>query len=355
MEVIDIIRIYDKDSSVEWNNIVKSFNNWDVYYLGEYAVPLMLHGDGEPYLIYYNDGTDRFCYVVMQKDIANDIRFANQLEKGKLYDWETPYGYGGPLSDSPITEYGTARFQKELAEYCDSRGVISQFARFHPLLENYGLLPALFEKSYMWDTVYIETKNPQQIMADMDSKNRNMIRKAAKNGISIRRCDISDIEAFIPMYEGTMNRNAATEYYDFAADYYESLKQMRDNACIFYAFFEGRAISASIMLYNERFMHYHLSGSDADYRSLSPNNLLLYEAACWASGQGIERFHLGGGMAPDDSLFGFKKQFSKNGRSKFMIGRTIFNETAYRRLLDIRRHVDSSFDMDNGHLIQYRG
>ena len=78
---------------------MKSFEHWDIYYLYEYAYSFMLHGDGDIKLIYFEHLGERFCYVVMQKDIADSEKFAGIIEKKKYYDWETPYGYGGPLGD----------------------------------------------------------------------------------------------------------------------------------------------------------------------------------------------------------------------------------------------------------------
>ena len=106
---------------------------------------------------------------------------------------------------------------------------------------------------------------------------------------------------------------------------------------------------------DSNFIHYHLSGSDWEYRKYSPNNLLLYEVACWANKKGIKKMHLGGGMSANDSLFGFKKQFNKNGRVKFYIGRTIFDSEKYKYLMEIRSKSDDKFDMNNNYMIQYRG
>ena len=68
----------------------------------------------------------------------------------------------------------------------------------------------------------------------------------------------------------------------------------------------------------------------------------------------MSKLHLGGGMAPDDSLFGFKKQFNKNGRREFWVGRGIFDPAAYQELLALRKSADPAFDPDNGFMIQYR-
>ena len=151
-----------------------------------------------------------------------------------------------------------------------------------------------------------------------------------------------------------MKKNSADEYYYFDESYFRSQIELKENACFFYALREGHPIAAAIVYYNDRFMHYHLAGSYSEYRKFAPSNLLLYEAACWASGQGIKKFHLGGGMTQDDSLFGFKKQFNKFGRLPFVIGRTVFDNEKYRALLEMRKKLDPDFDENNGRMIQYR-
>jgi hypothetical protein len=63
---------------------------------------------------------------------------------------------------------------------------------------------------------------------------------------------------------------------------------------------------------------------------------------------------LGGGLSENDSLFGFKKQFNKNGRLPFYVGRTIFIRSVYDYLLGVRKQLDAEFDPNNDFLIQYR-
>lgn len=314
----------------------------------------MIHGDGEIFLIYFENEKERFCYVVMQNDIADVEPFKGNIESGKYFDWETPYGYGGPLADLEISNISQKIFKSEILDYCNKNGIVSQFVRFHPLLKNYTVLPTVIESRYLRDTIYVDTSNPALIMNNMDSKNRNMIRKAEKNGVNIVKKEITDFEDFLIMYRETMKKNSAEEYYIFNIDYFKSLEAMSDNAFIMYAIYNNIPISASIMYYNDRYMHYHLSGSHIEFRKYAPNNLLLYKAACWASEHGIKQFHLGGGMTSDDSLFAFKKQFNRNGRTSFVVGRTIFNQMVYKELLDIRKGIDSKFDVNNEFMIQYR-
>lgn len=314
----------------------------------------MLHGDGAPYLIDYQDNETHFCYVVMKSDISRFQKFCGNLEEGVLFDYETPYGYGGPLCEGNISEESQKQFLSELIDYAKSEGIVSQFLRFHPLLMNHFLMPLAFETRYLRDTIYIDTESPDLIMKNMDSKNRNMIRKAVKNGVTIERKAISDYAEFLSMYNETMLKDNADDYYIFKKDYFDSQIALENNACIFYAIKDSKPIAGAIMYYNEKYMHYHLAGTHTEYRKFSPSNLMLYEAACWASERGIKQLHLGGGMSADDSLFGFKKQFNKNGRLPFVVGRTIFDNTKYNSLLDLRKSINPMFDTENNRMIQYR-
>lgn len=349
-----MLEIITADKRENWNSIVKSFNNWDIYYLNEYAVAFQLHGDGVPLLIYYHDDESRFCYVSMRSDISDSNLFADRLSRGTFYDLETPYGYGGPLSNGIITEKSQIMFLKQIKEYSIKKGIVSQFVRFHPVLENHDSAPLVFDTKYLRDTIYIDTASPDLILSNMDSKNRNMVRKAKKNSIQIIRKSIGEYGDFLVMYEETMAKNNASAYYTFNKDYFEYQKELNDYACIFYAVKDSMPIAAAIMYYNKMFMHYHLAGTHTEYRALSPNNLLLFEAACWASERGIKKFHLGGGMSQDDSLFAFKKQFNKKGRLPFVVGRTILQPDKYDYLLGIRKELNSSFDENNSRMIQYR-
>lgn len=314
----------------------------------------MLHGDGTPMLIAWEDNGCRLCYVVMEKDIADCSSFDQKLNKKKYFDWETPYGYGGPLIEGVLSIEQQKLFLMELKDYCCARNIVSQFIRFHPLFGNHVVMPLCIESRYLRDTIYIDLTTSDIITANMDTKNRNMVRKAKKSGVTIKRVSIENYQEFIDIYNETMMKDNADEYYIFKEEYFKSLKMMKDNACIFYSEYEKMPISGAITFYNDQYMHYHLAGTRTEFRKFSPSNLLLYEAACWGSTHGIKMFHLGGGMTADDNLFLFKKKFNKNGRLPFVVGRTIFNTDAYTILCQLRKKIDNSFDENNNYMIQYR-
>ena len=45
--------IYTLEQAEEWDCVVHSFSNYDVYYLSNYVRAFQLHGDGEPLLLFY--------------------------------------------------------------------------------------------------------------------------------------------------------------------------------------------------------------------------------------------------------------------------------------------------------------
>lgn len=347
--------IITTEKEEQWNTIIKSFSDWDIYYLCQYNKSLELHGDGQAYLIYFEKGDSRICYIVVQKDISNFKYLTEYIERNTCFDWETPYGYGGPLEKGKIDKEFLQNFMQELTEYCKKHHIVSQFLRFHPLLENYKNWEEVFEVSYLKKTIFIDTSEEALIMKNMDTKNRNMIRKAIKNEIIIQIEEEEHIEEFIAIYEKTMKKNHADDYYYFNRDYFQYIfSAMKGQIKLFCAYYHGEIISAAIFFYNKNYMHYHLSGSLEEYKTLAPMNLLLYQAAVWANHQGIKKLHLGGGVESEDSLFGFKKQFNKNGKIDFCVGRNIFDIGQYHTLLKIRQNTDNNFKIDNPFMIQYR-
>lgn len=347
--------IITTEEEKQWNDIVKSFSNWDIYYLCQYSKSLELHGDGQAYLIYFEKDKKRICYIVIQKDISKFKYLTECIEADTWFDWETPYGYGGPLEEGGIDREFLEIFMEELTKYGKENHIISQFLRFHPLLENYKHWEEVFEVRHLKNTIFMDTTDEEAIMRNMDTKNRNMIRKAIKNEITIQIEEDQHIEEFISIYEKTMKKNNADNYYYFSKEYFQYIfSAMREQTKLFCAYYQGKIISAAIFFYNKNYMHYHLSGALEEYKILASMNLLLYQAAVWANHQGIQKLHLGGGVGSEDSLFHFKKQFHKNGKIDFCIGKNIFDIEKYNSLLEIRKSRESDFRVDNSFMIQYR-
>lgn len=341
MESFKIINVNEKE---KWKNIIDLFDNADIYYSDGYVNALKIHGDGEPILIYYKNEKFSAVNVAMKRKI-NDIKKLDRILDGEeYYDLSTPYGYGGFIFKGEYLEEDLNEFNKQYINFCLEQKIVSEFVRFHPNSENYILGEKLYETIKLGETVTIELNNENEIWTNIISKNRNMIRKAQKNNVQIKYGhDETLISRFMELYKKTMDRDAATDYYYFKKEYYENLfNDLEGNIEIFYAEYDNKIISASIIMFDKKSknIHYHLSASDYEFRNLAPTNLLLYEVAIWGSKNGYERFHLGGGLgSKEDNLYKFKKSFYKGENTEFYIGKKIFNESIYTKLKDGREET----------------
>lgn len=346
MSFIDTISILE---SKKWNNIVRSFSDHDIYYLSNYLKAFQIHGDGEPELLYYNSSDLRGIYAIMKRDIALFDPFKNILPTNSYFDIITPYGYGGFIFEGNTSHDNLLLFNKVYSDFLKSKNIISDFTRFHPLLNNQNYFRKFSSVIDLGKTISIELQSPAAIWNNFSGKNKNIIRKAKKNNIEIKHGkDWSVLEEFIKIYNSMLKRNNADPYYYFNKNFFNSVKNdLHNNYEIFYACCDNQIISASIILYANNKMHYHLSGTLHEYRSLAPTNLLLYEASCWGIEQGFSSFHLGGGLGSrEDNLFLFKKAFNKKEDHQFSIGKRIPDNNAYLQLVELRRKTDSSFNIN---------
>ena len=121
--------MYSLGQAEHWDAIVRSFQNYDVYYLSGYVKAFQIHGDGEPLLFYYEGEQIRGINVVMKRDIARDIHFSGILPEGQYFDFATPYGYGGWLLEG---EGDPAPLFQIYNDWCRKHGIVSEVVLFHP-------------------------------------------------------------------------------------------------------------------------------------------------------------------------------------------------------------------------------
>lgn len=335
---------YTIEQAEEWDRVARSFRDYDVYHLSGYVKAFRLHGDGEPRLFFYEGEDLRGINVVMMRDLADDPFFAERLAPGEVFDLITPYGYGGWLlegdgSREPLFEaYGG---------WCRDHGVVSEFVRYHPMLENAWKTAPYYDVVDLGNTVAMDLSSPETVWANLTSKNRNMVRKAQKSGVKIYRGQFPQIyRDFKEIYDATMDSDNAREYYYFKDAFYDSVREdLPQEAQVFWAELDGRVIAASIMLNANGYMNYHLSGSLREYQSLAPSNLLLYSAALWGCANGCRSLHLGGGVGSrEDSLYKFKSAFNRGEARQFSIGRRVFLEERYEELTRMKGGIaDENF------------
>lgn len=308
-----------------WNSYLEKFDaeHKDLYYYEEYVK------------LYEVEESEAVCAVCEDENRIMIMPFIRKEIDG-YFDFETAYGYGGPIANVDDREWFVKALE-EMKQYLASEKYVCGFVRFHPLLQNAELCKDSFSVFFDRMTVAIDTKqSEEEIWANqIISKNRNMIRKAEKNDLVYKaEYDFASLDEFIALYDATMKRLNAEEFYFFNAEYYRKFVDMfKDRAFLGTVRKDGQLICAALFMYSEKYGHYHLEGSDHAFSGLAANNLLLWKTALEFHKLGIEEFHLGGGYdsTPENSLFKFKKSFSSNLK-EFHIGKMIFNEEKYKEL-----------------------
>lgn len=342
----NLLTVIDCKDHIRWNSIVESFRENDIYFSYEYFLSSLSVDEGEPILYFFENKHGKIAYPMVKRKIKTETSL-------ELYDITTPYGYGGPLIESHTENNSLIwDFRNTFSEYCKTHHIVSEFVRFHPLLENYSGLQGDLEIIPFSHTVEIKLQQEGDLLNRIPGKTRNMIRKAFKNNVEVKKVKIENyLEEFITMYYATMDRNQAVDYYYFSEDYFkETTKLFGPNVLLFGAFLDNQMIASTLILTKGTSMHYHLAGSIREYQHLGANNALLYVIAQWGEENGMARFHLGGGSSGnEDSLYKFKKSFSTSPSLQFCIGKKIHNLDFYQMLV-----LENEVTENNGFFPLYR-
>lgn len=334
--------VYTLEEAEKWDTIVRSFQDYDIYWLSGYVKTFQVHGDGEPILFLYDDGNTRGINVIMMRDIAKSTSFRYLIEEDCYFDITTPYGYGGWLVEGK--NYNS--LFRTYFDWLEKNNIICEFIRFHPMVKNHELCQEFYETDQLGEVVYMELSSPEVIWNNLTSENRNRIRKSIKNGVRVNNDNSPEIyEQFHRIYDATMERKNAENYYYFSQSFYQSvLTELSQNSRVFWAEKDGEIIAASIMIYANGRMSFHLSGSLEDYNRLAPNNLIMYNAALWGYENGYKTLLLGGGVGSrKDTLLRYKKTFNKGGLSHFYIGKKVINKEIYNYLVTLRKQDGGSY------------
>lgn len=342
-----MMQIFNMNQAKEWDNLVQSFTNYDVYYLSGYVKAFQIHGDGEPQLFYYDEKGLRGIYVYMKRKTAIE----------GVFDSITPYGYGGFLLEGDTSEENVKALWAAYVDRMKEENIVNNFVRYHPVLANAVPMKTCSDVIDLGKTVAMDLTSEEVIWKNIHSKNRNMIRKAEKNGIVIKHGQGLELfDDFIKIYNATMDKDNAEAYYYFKPEFYKSIHEdLKDNYEMFWAEYEGKIIAMSVMIFANGRLNYHLSGSDLQYRNLAPSNLLLYKAAIWGMEKGMKTFHLGGGVGSgEDNLYKFKIAFNRFSDCQFSIAKHIFDQSKYDELVEERASRDTNFDRENKFFPLYR-
>lgn len=347
--MLSVISIDDKE---KWDGIVKSFKDYDVFYLSGYSKAFQLHGDGEPLLFYYDDGSTRAMNIVMKRDIAKTICFKEKLPPNTWFDLTTPYGYGGFWVNGENFE----AINKAYDEFCHERGFVSEFVRFH-LFSEYQSHYSGTSETYSHNVVRSLDLTLDEITREFEYKVRKNLQRASASGLTVEIDTRGErLEDFLEIYYGTMDRRNATESFFFSKQFFETINKLNDNYIYIYVLNAGQVISTELVLYGSENCYSFLGGTNRNFFSMRPNEFLKYEIIKWAKEKGLKQFILGGGYgdnADNDGVYRYKKSLAPKGVYDFYIGKKIFDEEKYAKLVAIRK-AETGIDKASRFFPKYR-
>src|SRR5215213_1977459 len=316
---------FSTNEAEAWLAALKLQPQVDVYLLPQYHQAYEKQGDGTAYAFTARSDNDSFFYPFLLRRIDET-----------WFDIETVYGYTGPLATTTDPAFLNEAWSL-FFDWCRTHKVIAEFIRFNPLLDNTRYVDPSYDVKLNRETVVIKLDcSVDELWNSYPGSQRSKIRKALEGGL---RCEENStpesLVRFQELYRQTMDRVGAADYYYFTSDYLNSLANgLGDKFKLFTVKDSGgKILAAAIFFVFDKFIHYHLGGSNAEARELRPNNLLFHTVAEWGRSLGYNWLHLGGGhsASADDSLLRFKLSFS-GLRRPFHTGQRVHNPEIYESL-----------------------
>lgn len=312
------------DSRSKWLQTYKKLPTFcgKVYYHPDFSCIAELNNEGKACAVYYEDSGGKIFYPFLLKKIPE------HLFSETCYDIETAYGYGGPFVEkAPNID----SYLKSFCLWAQNLNIVAEFIRFNPVVSNYKMFNDHYSLSHNRKTVLLTLNNQTQILNDCTPAKRRNYKTACKSALSFY-CT-KDTQDFKPLYIDTMKRAKADNYYHFNDSYFANLQQLSENMFVIYVKRENMIIAAGLFLTDEVSVHYHLGCGTIEAQKYRANVYYMLNAAFEALKAGKRLMHIGGGLSlnEDDSLFRFKKGFSKQIHD-FYIGWRIHQGNKYTKI-----------------------
>lgn len=349
-----MVKVIFLEEAGQWVNALNSLpcTQQDIYFTPEYYSLYEHNGDGRAVSFVYEEDNN----IVLYPFLINSVNKLGYQLDNDYYDIQGAYGYNGLVTSCHDLDF-IGRFHSCFDSFCQENKIIAEFSRFHPLLNNQLLASPQMKTFYSRKTVKLDLTIPldEIWMKQFSTKNRNVIRKAEKDGVSV--VESNDYELFRMMYDQTMRNLNAEEFYFFPQSYYDEFKSaFGDEVMLCFAMYDNKPISGSMFMFSHDYAHYHLSGRDRSYSKIAANNAVLWYGVKKAKERGCKWFHFGGGTTSedDDMLLHFKQNFSKDN-GEFWIGKRVHNQQIYNEVVSQwKEKYPESYERNKLKLLGYR-
>lgn len=153
-----------------------------------------------------------------------------------------------------------------------------------------------WNKITMFETAYVDLRPSLDEIwfSSIHSKRRNRIRKAQKEGVEVRNCVISELDAY---YSIVRQMSLRTGVKLQPKSYYQAIVEQfgrDDQARLYMAFHHGEAVSGGIFLRYGMGSYYWVGATADNAPNLGQGELIQWEVIQWAKKSGCEWYDLVG-------------------------------------------------------------
>jgi hypothetical protein len=332
------IKVYNHLNQKEYNaDLLEELAHLDIYFQSAYlnCDALMQNGKWEVFTVQIGSSFFIYPYILLTIPDFPDY-----------FDITSPYGYAGPFcNDSNF--FTTA--ENAFLEFVLTKNIVTEFIRYHYLyhfnennrfrqniqnLENRTVVILNCEQdfNYIWQIGFSGT-------------NRNLVRKMENEDfeITIELFSANDVPIFMKLYNATMDNSEADGFYYFSTDFYHSLiDELGEQLLCAKTMKDGIIYGIALFFHSDQILTYYLSARNLNYTKVPSTNFIISKMSLWATMNNVKTFNLGGGLSmnPDDRLFKFKTNFSKN-TMPFYIGKRV-------HLTEIYENIKKEWIVKNG-------
>jgi hypothetical protein len=248
----------------------------------------------------------------------------------EIKDIQSPYGYGGPLSNSDDASF-LKMADDAFRLWAREHSVVAEFLRFHPLISQRQWYAGRVADNR--ETVSIDLS--KDLFDQYQKRRQPDVRRFLESGLTARRVSPESMQRVFPaLYRENMDRVGAKPDYYFPHSYLDALFRF-SGADNWLVSSEETPIAGAVILTSTEagVAEYHLGADRQGSGQQRAIVGLLHTAATHYQSVGFGRFYLGGGRstASDDSLLFFKKGFSSL-TGPYQIGSRVFESEDYARL-----------------------
>ena len=288
--------------------------------------------------------------------------------EGDAFDVVSPYGYAGTSVAPGVGHTEVRAFRQALRDALAERGGLAEFHRVSGLIPGQAAVAEAdsgLKFEALHDTVAFDlTQGYDALWAAAEGRARTKTRKSRKKGYTVehRPAVLDDLlpgGAYRDLYDGTMRRVEAREYYLFPDEYYRRLLDGlgEDLGQITVRGPDGEPGCVGIYFVHGPLLHLHLVGNTRQAQRDGAGNALYDGMIAEGCRRGATTLHVGGGLKPDDSLFFFKKSFG-GYRVPFHVARGVLHPERYAAAVALRaEQTDRTVDAltATGYFPAYRG